>query len=226
MHSVARASASDDRTAKARIRDAAIARFANDGVHGTSVRAIAEDAEVSPALVIHHFGSKDALRQACDRYVVDTIRHRKQTAMATGPGLDPVAAVRDLGDGPPLLAYLARTLIDGSPEVDAMIDEMVDDAVGYMGQGVESGVLQPTDHPYERAAVLTVWSLGALALHAHVERLLGVDLLGDPEQLARATGYFAPALEILAQGALTVEAAARMRSALSSNDPSQQEATP
>ncbi|MEX0658697.1 MAG: TetR/AcrR family transcriptional regulator [Egibacteraceae bacterium] len=79
----------DDRTARARIRDAAITRFAEDGVAGTSVRAIAGQAGVSAALVIHHFGSKEALRAACDEHVAATIRERKQTAMAAGPGLDP-----------------------------------------------------------------------------------------------------------------------------------------
>jgi hypothetical protein len=32
------------------------------------------DAAVSPALVVHHFGSKDGLRQASDEYVLDAIR--------------------------------------------------------------------------------------------------------------------------------------------------------
>src|SRR3712207_8086528 len=53
-----RSSADDDLTGRARIRDAAIRRFAVDGF-GTSVRAIAADAGVSPGLVIHHFGSKE-----------------------------------------------------------------------------------------------------------------------------------------------------------------------
>ena len=47
-------SASDDRTAVARIRDAAIEQW---GQHGFNVglRSIAEGAGVSAALVIHHF---------------------------------------------------------------------------------------------------------------------------------------------------------------------------
>ena len=47
-----------DLTARARIRDAALARFGAEGIAGTSVRAVAADAGVSPALVLHHFGSK------------------------------------------------------------------------------------------------------------------------------------------------------------------------
>lgn len=203
----------EDRTARARIRDAAIGRFAADGVAGASVRAIAADAGVSPALVIHHFGSKDALRTACDAHVAATVRRSKHAAMAAGPGLDPVAALRAVQDGPPLMAYLARTVADSTPEVAALVDEMVADAASYMAEGVRTGVLRPTEHPDARAAVLTIWSLGALVLHEHVERLLGVDLTGPPEQLVAATGYVATGLEMLSEGVITAAAAARMRAA-------------
>ena len=61
----------DDLTARARIRDSAIVYFGRHGFQSATVRAIAADAGVSPALVIHHFGSKDGLREACD-----AVRHR------------------------------------------------------------------------------------------------------------------------------------------------------
>lgn len=207
------AAGGDDRTARARIRDAAITRFADDGVAGTSVRAIAGQAGVSPALVIHHFGSKDALRTACDEHVAATIRERKQAAMAAGPGLDPLAALRRGQEGPPLLRYLARTLVDGTPQVAALVDEMVADAAGYMAEGVGTGVLRPTEHPYGRAAVVTVWTLGALVLHEHVHRLLGANLTGSPDELVAATAYFRPALEVFSDGLITEAAATRMRAA-------------
>ncbi|WP_130651116.1 TetR family transcriptional regulator [Egicoccus halophilus] len=192
-----------DRTARARIRDTAIRCFAESGVAATSVRAIAKAARVSPALVIHHFGSKDALRVACDQHVAALVREQKVTAMAEGPSLDPLAAFRVYREGPPLLPYLARTLVDGSPHVAELIDEMVADAVGYLQTGVDAGMLTPSDHPYGRAAVLTLWSLGALVLHEHTRRLLDVDLLGDPQA---ATDYFLPALELFGEGLLTRQA--------------------
>ncbi|MGH2689133.1 MAG: TetR/AcrR family transcriptional regulator [Actinomycetota bacterium] len=192
--------AEHDRTARARIRDAAIARFAEDGIGATSLKAIAEDVGVSPALVIHHFASKEGLRDACDQYVVGEIRRSKRAAMAAGRELDPLGAVREFEQGPPLLAYLARTLTESSPHVADLIDEMLEDAVGYMAEGVDTGLLKPTDHPRERAAVLLLWQLGALVLHKHAERLLGVDLTGgDSEQLMK---WWVPAAEILAKGVL------------------------
>jgi AcrR family transcriptional regulator len=205
------ASAEADLTARARIRDAAIARFAADGVASTTVRAIAADAGVSPALVIHHFGSKDALRVACDQHVAGLIRERKRAAMNAGPGLDPLAALRESGQGPAVLRYLATTLVDGSPHVAQLLDEMIDDAVGYMEEGVATGMLRPTEDPRGRAVVLTIWSLGALALHEHLQRLLGVDLTGDP---AEALAYFLPASEMLGRGVITEETYERMRAGL------------
>ncbi|MFP4148983.1 MAG: TetR/AcrR family transcriptional regulator, partial [Nitriliruptoraceae bacterium] len=206
----------DDRTTPARIRDAAIVCFAEVGVAATPVRRIAEVAGVSPALVMHHFGSKDALRAACDQHVAAVIRARKSAVVQAGPGLDPVATLRDQGDGPPLLAYLARTLTDGSPHVAGLLDELVADAVAYTTEAEASGMLRESDDPRARAAVMLLWSLGAVVLHEHAERLLGVDLLGEPEQLL---GYVRPAFEILGQGVFTPTAHAQMSAALAAADP-------
>ena len=202
------AASGDDRSTPARIRDAAITRFAADGVDRTSVRAIATEAEVSAGLVIHHFGSKEQLRAACDAHVAQLIRDQKRAAMQAGAGLDPAGALRNLGDGPPLLAYLARTLIDGSPHVSTLIDEMVADAEEYMAEGERSGLLRPTDDPRGRASVLLLWSLGAVVLHEHAERLLGADLLGAPDGLGP---YMLPAFEVLGRGILTPDSYAALR---------------
>jgi AcrR family transcriptional regulator len=127
--------APDERSTRTRIRDAAIACFADAGVAATPVRTIAAAADVSPALVIHHFGSKDALRVACDQHVAALVRQGKQEAMHAGPDLDPVGALRRQRAGPPVLAYLARTLVDGSPHVADLLDELVADAVEYTREG-------------------------------------------------------------------------------------------
>lgn len=192
-----------DRSARERILDAAITRFAASGVAGTSVRAIAAEAEVSPALVIHHFGSKQALRVACDHHVAGIVRASKSATMRTGIGFDPIGELRNRTAGPPLLAYLARTLVDGSPEVAGLVDELVTDAVTYMAEGEAAGLLVGTDDAYGRAVVMTLWSLGALVLHEHAGRLLGVDLTGDP---AESLAYFRSSAEILGRGLIAEDA--------------------
>ena len=198
-----------DLTARARIRDAALRRFADDGVAGTTLKSIAADAGVSPALVVHHFGSKAGLRAACDEHVAALIREGKQATM-TG-SLDPLGGLRLIGEGPPLLRYLARTLADGSEHVGTMLDELVEDAVAYMAQGVEHGLLKPTDRPRERAAVLVLWHFGALVLHEHVRRLVGADLTAD-----HPSGFASWALaagEILTHGVIDEALFDQMRQA-------------
>jgi hypothetical protein len=144
--------------------------------------------------------------------VARLIREGKRGALAGG-GFDPVAALRDRGpEMGRVLRYLARTLADGSPQVDALIDEIAEDAVEYSEEYVAAGLMTASDDPRGRAVVLTVWSLGALALHEHVNRLLGADMTGSPEQMAP---YLLPATEILSRGVVTEEAYRVLRAALS-----------
>ena len=208
----------DDRTTKARIRDAAIGSIAEHGINGTTARRVASTAGVSPGLVIHHFGSMDGLRSACDQYVADTIREFKEQTMSGGPTLDVLAALRDAPNGP-LMGYIARVLADDSPAVARLVDDLVDDAESYIQQGVESGIMRPSRDPRGRAVVLTLWSLGTLVLHQHLRRLLGVDLT-DPEILMDpdAAAYIAPVYEIYGEGILEEAFAARAHAAFTETE--------
>ncbi len=190
----------DDRSTKARIRDAGIACIAEHGITETTARKVAAIAGVSPALVIHHFGSMDGLRTACDDYVAATIRDFKEKTLSSGPSLDVLAALRD-APSEPLVGYLAQILSDDSPAVARLVDDLVDDAERYIQQGVESGLLRPTKDPRGRAVVLSLWNLGSLVLHQHVERLLGFDLT-DPDALTSptASAYIGPLYEIYGEG--------------------------
>lgn len=190
----------DDRSARTRIRDAALAAFAERGFRATTVRQVAEDAGVSPALVIHHFGSKERLREACDAFVAAHVRELKTAAMRAGPGLDPLSLLRSEDARLPLLAYLARALHDGAPTAATLVDEMVADAEGYLADGVASGALRPVGDLRGVATVLTLWSLGALVLHEHVRRLLGVDLTAPPSAAHLQGAYTRAAMEVLTHG--------------------------
>ncbi len=192
----------DDRSTKARIRDAGVACIAEHGTTETTARKVASIAGVSPALVIHHFGSMDGLRSACDEHVAATIRDFKEKALSSGPNLDVLTALRD-APNEPLVGYLAQVLADDSPAVARLVDDLVDDAEGYIQHGVDSGLLRPTDDPRGRAVVLTLWSLGSLVLHQHLKRLTGFDLT-DPRALTSpaATAYIGPVYEIYGEGIL------------------------
>ena len=207
--------AMDDRTTRARIRDAAIACFAENGIAGTTARKVASAAGVSPGLVIHHFGTMDGLRTACDEHVALTIRNYKYDAINEGLNLDVLAALRGVTQAP-LMGYLAAVLGDDSPIVSTLVDDLVGDAEGYMEHGVETGTLRPSPNPSGRAAVLTLWSLGALVMHRHMHRILGVDLT-DPNIAANPAmaPYAATVYEIMGQGVLTEAIATQLQTAFS-----------
>lgn len=186
-----------------RIRDAAIRLFGEHGFRGTPLKAIAAEAGVSQALIVHHYGTKRGLRAACDEFVSRTVRSRKAEVI-DGPGtVDPFPAIRHLREAPHLLRYLTRALTEGGEHTAGLIDDMLEDALEYMAEGERSGVIKPSRAPRERAALLLLWSLGALTLHQHVARLLGVDFLSGSTTTDDLRHYLYPAVELYSQGLVT-----------------------
>lgn len=210
-----RGAAPDDRTTRARIRDAAIALVADRGVGALTARAVAELADLSPGSVIHHYGSMADLRTACDHHVAALIRERKQDALARGASVDVVAMLRE-ADAGPVVGYLAAVLTEDSPTVARLVDELVADAEEYLGEGVRSGMLRPSEDARGRAVMLTVWSLGALVMHRHLARQLSVDLT-DPHAGRSSTfsRYLRPVYEIFGHGIFSEAFTARADEAVS-----------
>jgi AcrR family transcriptional regulator len=197
-------------TGAERILQAAIGLFGEQGVRATSLKAIAARAGVSAALVLHHYGSKDGLRVACDERVAELLRRSKTDVLSGGPHVDPLVVLASFDEHRPVLRYLARTLTDGSPHVNEMIDQMAADAEGYTAQAERSGLLKPSSDPRARVVVLLMWSLGALVLHDHVRRLLDVDLIDGP---GPPLPYLHAALEIFSDGVLAEGAYDELRKA-------------
>ncbi|MFI6292323.1 TetR/AcrR family transcriptional regulator [Nonomuraea sp. NPDC050790] len=163
----------EDLTARARIRDVAMALFADKGVKATTIRGIAEAAGVSPGLVQHHFGAKEDLRAACDEYVLSYIRAQVKTGVTDRNLEDPGFIEHVHRTAPPLMQYLGRALVDGSPAAAAMFDELVAVTEEHLAGTDEPGA----DHR-ARATVLTAMKLGLTVLHEHVSRALGTPVFG------------------------------------------------
>ena len=162
----------EDLTARARIRDTAIRLFAERGAGGTTVRDIADAAGVSPGLLRHHFGSKEALREVCDGYMLDRLMKIKEELYLEGkmasPGFLPSMH-------PTLLLgykYLTRALLDGSPRAAALFDDMV----GLTEQWIGKHMPDAAEDHRAFAAVLVGMQSGLLAMHDHVSRALGADV--------------------------------------------------
>jgi AcrR family transcriptional regulator len=152
-----------DLTARARIRDAAVDRFARDGF-GVGLRAIADDAGVSAALIIHHFGSKDGLRAACDDHVLRIIAEAETTAVA-GTSPDQVfMQMATLDEWAPVTGYALRSLQAGGSLARSFLERFISDAESYLAAGVAAGTIQPTRDERARARFVTLVGFGALLL--------------------------------------------------------------
>lgn len=191
-------SSAADLTAAARIRDAAIRLFGAQGFERTSVRSIADAAEVSPALVIHHFGSKDALRDVCDEWIAQTLMGEKAQLVGGGSPQAGALIQQWIADGErvrPLLDYLATMLIDGD-RGSHLFDRLVAETEAMLDAGVADGTMTASSDPRTRALIITMHGLAPLVLRAQLERALGGGLL-DAAQLARLT---IPTLELYTDG--------------------------
>jgi TetR/AcrR family transcriptional regulator, regulator of cefoperazone and chloramphenicol sensitivity len=77
-----------DLTAKAKIRHIALGLFAKKGFAATSMRMVAQKAGVSPALIAHHYGSKDGLRSAVDQAVLHAFGTEFEAVEVKGPSTE------------------------------------------------------------------------------------------------------------------------------------------
>lgn len=174
-----------DVTARARIRDAAVRRFAEQGARETTIRAVAEEAGVTPGLVCHHFGSKRGLRGACDAYVLEYLRDGISEAVDERRAADPEFLTREYPSGPVVLRYLARALVDGSATAAALFDDIVTRTEENLTRRPPRRRPSHAD-PRAQAAVHAAMQLGTWVLHDHLLRALEADTL-TPEVFSRVS---------------------------------------
>jgi len=142
----------DDLTKRAKIIDSAILVFARDGSKAT-VRSIAAEAEVSPGLITHHFGSKEALKAQCDDEVMQRYRQLKLEGIA-----NPLASVNqvldDTSDVSVMLAYLIRTFLDSGQTAQKLIDQLMEQMRDVMTAALQEGSVKPSRNEEARLRFL------------------------------------------------------------------------
>ena len=187
---------SADLTAAARIRDAAIEQFGEHGF-GVGLRAIAEAAGVSAALVIHHFGSKDGLRKACDDYIAEEIRTSKSEALQSKDPATWFAQLAEIESYAPMMAYLVRSMQSGGELATMLWRRMIDNAEAYLDEGVRAGTIKPSRDPHARARYLGLTGGGGFLLYLQMH-----DAPTDIRAVLRdyAREMVLPALEIYTDG--------------------------
>lgn len=188
-----------DLTAVARIRDAAIDQV---GQHGFNVglRAIAQAAGVSAALVIHHFGSKDGLLRACDDYIAEQVREAKSESLRAADPSSWLRQVAEIESFAPMVAYLVRSMQSGGELAKSFWQRMIDNAEEYLEEGVRAGTLKPSRDPKARAKFLGMVGGGSLLLYLQMH-----DTPTDLRAVLRDYGedMMLPALELYTNGLMT-----------------------
>lgn len=189
----------EDLSTRARIREAAVRRFALDGF-GVPVRALATDAGVSAALVIHHFGSKDGLRDECDAYVLRTLRELQQRSVVGAAPADMLAELAAVEEHAPLAGYVVQALLAGGDLAVAFLEAMAADAEVYLEEAVAAGTIRPSRDPAARARFLVSVGLGALLVHLRWHPVKDGDLGAALRHYADVAAL--PGLELYTEGLL------------------------
>jgi AcrR family transcriptional regulator len=162
---------SGDLTARARIREAALRHFAEEGYERATIRGIARTAGVSPGLLRHHFGSKEELRRACDEYVSAMLR-RVSAQLLSDPGDTAEARMT----AKRFERYIARAMADGSATAGPIFHEMVTLTEQWLAHSDQGRPDPPAVDRKVRAALITAMAAGIPLLHEHVSRAIGADM--------------------------------------------------
>jgi AcrR family transcriptional regulator len=196
--------ASGDLTAAAAIRETAMRLFAQRGAAAVTIREIAAEAGVSPSLVIHHYGSKEGLREAVDKRaiaLVDALVTELTTSSSGGPSASLAAALSSELEGDPLLpAYLRRLLIDGGKPAETLFRSLFEAVLSGFATLEAAGLVRPSSDAEVRAAFLLVNDLAVVLLRDQVHEVLGI----DPLARSGMERWTAQVLDVYSRGVLTI----------------------
>lgn len=171
---------------KERIRDAALSCFAVRGIAATTLRAIAETAEVSIGLVQHHFRTKAALTAAVDQYVVQVVGEALEpTALRDAPadGLDEAGRrlTSLMAERPDLMTYLGRALAEGGAFGSVIFTGLLGISAAQREEFSRQGNTHPNLDPDWAALNPLILRVGAIILHPYIELYLGESFFSEPQ---------------------------------------------
>lgn len=170
------------------IRDAAMKCFAQHGIAPTSLRTIAEAADVSLGLIQHYFFTKNQLIESIDRHVLTVV----SDALGTSPTSEPAGSADDAGgrfaklmtENPDVMNYVGRALAEGG-EVGRVIFDGLCAVSEHQGASfAEQGLTGDDLDPVWAAMLPLILRVGTIMLRPHVERHLSGSLY-DPTETSR-----------------------------------------
>lgn len=134
-------------TARDAIVAVALRLFGERGIEATSLRAVAAAADVSPALVVHHFGGKNGLRAATDGAALGAFESAYRADEGRNAPADPLRSraeqtARVMRERPDLCAYLGRALVERTPGATRLFGAMIEGGRKEIDALAERGALR------------------------------------------------------------------------------------
>ncbi|MDA8116046.1 MAG: helix-turn-helix domain containing protein [Actinomycetota bacterium] len=167
----------DDLTAKARIRNAALILFAENGVDATSLRVVAEAAGVTVGLIVHHYGTKEALREAVELAIVDQFEVAIESVPLNSQPPAKVVTERDLAvarmlqQTPAIVDYLRRAILDGKGERGDLVSRLSELTAQQVRELRDAGLASTKNTLGEQVISIMVRQLGRLFLQPLVDQI-------------------------------------------------------
>lgn len=157
--------------------------FGEHGIDATSLREVARVAEVSPALIVHHFGSKQGLIAAVDEAaLLEFGAAYGSEETATGRGLlrqraEETAQV--MRERPDVCTYLGRALVEATPGSAGLFQAMIEGGRKEIDLMEEKGALRGDADPLWATLqhFFLIWA--PLSFLPLLEQALGKSLLSD-----------------------------------------------
>ena len=167
-------------TTREQLLKLAVEMFAEKGFTGTSLRSIAKRAGVSPALLIHHFDTKEALiKEAISETLGSWVAGEKAAMMLDDESrqLQNWQAIMEKGSTP--LNFFRQVLLAGGDYAQRLFDAAVSESEILLDQMKLAGRLRDISDKETTALIMTVSGLGSVLLMTHIEKTMGGSISSD-----------------------------------------------
>lgn len=166
-------------TTREQLLSIAVEMFAEQGFAVTSLRSIAKRAGVSPALLIHHFDTKEALiKEAISKTLGSWVADEKAAMLDDeSKQLQNWQAVMAKGTTP--LNFFRQVLLAGGDYAQRLFDAAVSETEVLLDQMQSTGRLRELSDKQTTALIMTISGLGSVLLMSQIEKTMGGPISSD-----------------------------------------------
>ena len=158
----------------------ALALFAEKGFDSVTVRDIASACGVSVGLISHHFGSKEGLREAVDKYFIQQFEETLYTRPPTGGDgqgrfaewIDDWVA-RHQADWPVTVAYFRRAVLEESDWGASLFQRFYEFVQATVTRMDADGGIRPDVDRLWLPFLIMYLEMGTLLLDPYITRIIG-----------------------------------------------------